>query len=172
MLKRVFLIGIAVITLAAAETYAGQTLPHGGQSSLTPWGGQGQPTGAPGTTAGEDGQQKGGEKEKTQRENEEDYQSEMTKEMTKKKSDERLTLNKNMLFVMRGIAEITQDLVRMMEKDMSPESMTRMAPLLKDVSGEMTELQNIIAGGHASEEAIVTLRLKTEVTRKKIEQMK
>ena len=173
MVKKVLLISIMVIALAAGKTYSAQTLPQpqrgSDQPSQNPWGGQGQPSGVPMQSPG-DGAQKGKDKDKerTPHESEEDKT-----QAEKNRSDERtMVLKKNKVLIMKGIAEITQGLSKMMEKNMSPETISKILPLMNEVSGEMAELQQLLSKERVSEDELVTLRLKTEVTKKKVEQLK
>jgi len=161
MVKKVLLISIVIIALAAGRASSAQLSRGSGQQpSQTPLG-QGQP-------GGQDGAHKGGEKGETPRESEEDQTL-----VEKKQADERMrTIKNNSVLMMKGITEITQGLTKMMEKDMSPDAMTKIAPLLKDLAAEMTEIQNILSKGRASEDEMVTLRLRIDVTKKKMDQMK
>ena len=162
MVKKVLFIGIMIIALAA-RTYSAQLSRGSGQPSQTPWG-QGQS----GSPAGQDGAHKGSEKEKTPRDSEEDQTT-----SEKKQADERMmTIMKNTVVMMKSITEIAQALTRTMEKDMTPETMAKISPLMKDLSVEMAEVQNILSKGRASEDEMVTLRLKIDVTKKKMEQMR
>jgi hypothetical protein len=173
MVKKVLIISIMVIALAAGRTYGAQTLPQpqrgSDQPSQNPWGSQGLPSGVPMQSPGDGGHKgKDKDKERPPHETEQDQT-----QVEKQRADERMrVLKNNTVVIMKAIAAITQGLTKMMERDMSPEAMAKIMPFVKDISGEMAEMQTILSKERPTEDELVTLRLKTEVTKKKMEQLK